>query len=74
MLAFNEDIGIALAKACEFDSDGDAIHLACAAKIVRRHLFVKAKPFNGFPEGCQKESVPSLLLALVLVNYDTRGS
>ena len=52
-------------KACEFDSDNEAIHLARAAKIVRSHIFGKAKPFTGFPAGCQKESVPSLLLALV---------
>ena len=35
-------------------------------KIVRNHMFVEAKlPFTGFTEGCQKESVPPLLLALV---------
>ena len=65
LMAFEEDIGTALAKACEFDSDNDAIHLARATKIVRSHMFGKAKPFNGFPTGCQKESVPSLLLAVV---------
>ncbi len=65
-MAFEEDIGTALAKACEFDSDNEAIHLARAAKIVRSHIFGKAKPSTGFPAGCQKESVPSLLLALVL--------
>ena len=36
IMVFEEDIGSALAKACEFDSDDDAIHLAHAAKIVRR--------------------------------------
>ena len=56
LLAFEEDIGTALAKACELDSDNEAIHLARAAKIVRRHLFEKSKPFDGFPAGCQKES------------------
>ena len=61
-MAFEEDIGTALAKACEFDSDNAAIHLAHA---VRSQMFGKAKPFNGFPSGCQKDSVPSLLLALV---------
>ena len=48
LVAFEEDIGTALAKACEFDSANDAIHLACAAKIVRNHMFRKAKPFTGF--------------------------
>ena len=65
LLAFEDDIGPALAKACEFDSDSDAIHLARAAKIVRDHMFEEAKPFTGFTEGCQKESVSPLLLALV---------
>ena len=65
LLAFEEDICPALTKACEFDSDSDAIHLACAANIVRNQMFGKAKPFFGLPVGCQNESVPPLLLALV---------
>ena len=60
LLAFEDDIGPAL-----FDSDSDAIHLARGAKIVRDHMFEEAKPFTGFTEGCQKESVSPLLLALV---------
>ena len=54
-----------MAKACEIDSDSDAIILARAAKIVRNHMFEDAKPFTGLTEGCQKESVSPLLLALV---------
>ena len=51
----------ALAKACEIDSDSDAIILASAAKIVRNHMFEDAKsPFTGLTEGCQKESVSPL--------------
>ena len=65
LLAFENDIGPALAKACEIDSDSDAIILACAVKIVRNHMFEDAKPFTGLTEGCQKESVSPLLLALV---------
>ena len=65
LMAFEEDIGTALVKAPEFDSANDAIHLACAAKIVRNHMFRKAKSFTGFPVGCQKESISPLLLALV---------
>ena len=64
-MAFEEDLGSALDKACELDSDSDAVHLARAAHIVRRHMFGEAKPFIGFPEGCQEESVPPLLLTLV---------
>ena len=65
LMAFEEDLGAALDKACKLDSDSDAVHLALAAHIVRRHMFGEAKPFTGFPEGCQEESVPPLLLALV---------
>lgn len=64
-MVFEEDIGAALAKACEFDSDNDAVHLARTAQIVRRNIFGEAKSFTGFPSGCQKSSVPSLLLSLV---------
>ena len=49
----------------ELDSDSDAIHLARVAKIVRSQMLGRAEPFFGFPAGCQKESVPPLLLALV---------
>ena len=65
LLAIENDIGPALAKACEIDSDSDAIILAHVAKIVRSHMFEDAKPFTGLTEGCQKESVSPLLLALV---------
>ena len=65
LIAFEDDVGTSLAKACELDSDKGALHLACAAQIVRRHMFGEAKPFNGFPERCHEESVPKLLLALV---------
>lgn len=66
MLAFGEDIGSALDKACIHDSDGDAVHLARAAQIVRRHLFENSRTFNGsFEENCQKSSVPNSLLVLV---------
>ena len=48
MLAFSEDLGDALAKACELDKDLDAVHLARAAKIVRHHIIGDAKVFKGF--------------------------
>ena len=56
-MAFEEDIGPALAKACELNSDSDAIHLARVAKIARNQLFGKLNLF-GFLAGYQKESVP----------------
>ena len=63
LMVFDEDVGAALARACGLDSD--AVHLARAAQIVRHHMIWESKPFNGFREGCQKESIPSLLLGLV---------
>ncbi len=66
LLAFDKDIGCALAKSCEQDADTDAVHLARAAQIVRRQMFDDREPFSGsFKDGCQEESVPHLLLALV---------
>jgi len=65
LVSFEEDIGSAFAKACELDSDSDAVHLARAAQIFRGHMFGETKTFAGFPEGCQEEFVPPLLLALV---------
>ena len=65
MLVFDEDIGAALGKACEQDSDSDAVHLTRAAQIVRQHIF-SSNPFTrSFEENCQEKSVPHQLLALV---------
>ena len=62
MLVFDEDIGAALGKACEQDSDSDA---ARAAQIVHRNIF-RSNPFTGlFEENCQEKSVTHQLLALV---------
>ena len=66
LLVFDEDIGHALAKVCQQDSNSDAMHLARAAQIVRIHLFDNSKPFDGsFSATCQEESVPSSLISLV---------
>ena len=66
MLAFKEDIGLALSKACDHDADADAIHLAMAANIVRREMFQKRNNFSGsFGPKCQEESIQISLLALV---------
>jgi len=62
LLAFNDDLGDALVKACEMDRDVDAVHLARAAKIVRRHII---KGFSGFYARCQQDAVPPMLLGLV---------
>ena len=65
LMALEDDVGIALAKACEQDNTKDVMHIASAAQIVRCHIFGEAKSFNGFPERCQEASVPQLLLTLV---------
>ena len=68
---FQNDIGAALVKVAEQDNDDDAVQLAHAAKIVRKDLFEKSSSFNGsFRKGCQEDSVPELLLALVSVILD----
>lgn len=69
VLTFNDAIGGALKKAC--DKDNDALHLARAARIVRREMFQTSYTFDGsFREGCQEDSVPQSLLALVKMILD----
>lgn len=66
LLVFNEDVGNALGKACEYDADNDAVYLARAATIVRKEMFKSKNSFNGsFDTECQENSVPASLLALV---------
>ena len=66
ILVSNEHVGTALSKACEHDTDNDAIHLARAANIVRRDMFKMTNHFSGsFEATCQQDSVPVSLLALV---------
>ncbi len=66
LLVFNEDIGLAVMKACEHDADSDAILLARAAKIVRKEIFNLKATFTGtFDSQCQISSVPNSLVALV---------
>ena len=63
LLTFKEDIGLVLIKACDGDS---AVHLMRAAQVIHKELFhIKIKQFDGFfSRECQRDSVPSLLLAL----------
>ena len=66
VLVCNKDVGAALKKACEHDTDNDAVHLARAAKIVRRDMLKMKNEFSGsFDAQCQEKSVPVSLLALV---------
>ena len=66
VLVCNEDVGVALRKACDYDTDNDAVFLARAATIVRRSMLEMKENFNGsFDAQCQEKSVPVSLLALV---------
>ncbi|KAG7177908.1 hypothetical protein Hamer_G032046, partial [Homarus americanus] len=66
ILAFEDDKGDALAKACEYDHDNDAVHLLRAAQIVRRDMFTEGQGFTGsFSDKCQENSVSTLLMTLV---------
>ena len=66
VLIANHDIGQALRKACHHDADNDAVHLARAAKVVRKDMFKVKQNFDGsFGRTCQEDSVPASLLALV---------
>ena len=71
LLAFDEDIGEALGKACEQDCDTEAVHLARAAQIVRRYMFEDTDRFSGSLQGgCQEDSVPNVLVAMVNMVLD----
>ena len=66
VLVCNDDVGAALCKACEYDTDNEAIYLARAANIVRKNMFQLKQNFNGsFDTQCQEKSIPVSLLALV---------
>ena len=69
LLSFEKDIGPALRKAC--DHDNDAMHLVRAAQVVRREMFNTKFNFDGsFQPECQREAVPTSLLALVNMILD----
>ena len=62
LLAFDTDLGDALKKACDSDSDAEAIFLAKAAQIVRKDIFNEKYSFDGTLDN---SFVPESLLALV---------
>ena len=52
--------------ACIESYDDEAVHLAKAAKIVRRYMFNMQSSLRGsFDEDCQTKSIPQSLIALV---------
>ena len=65
LLTFEADVGSAFDKACKLNSDNDAVHLARAAQVVRRQMFLETQSFTGFADGCQEQSVPPQLLTQV---------
>lgn len=72
-LVFKRDLGYAVSKVVDHDSD--ALLLAQAAKIVRREIFSKQENFNGdFLENCQENATPSSLKALVSMILDGPGN
>ena len=63
ILAFDEDIGLALSQASDYS---EAIILAKAAKILRRHMLDHTSKFDGtFHDGCIEEAIPSSLVQFV---------
>ena len=55
ILSFDDEIGGALKKACDHDSDRDAMYLVRAAKVVRREMFNSKYFFDGsFSEESQR--------------------
>lgn len=69
LLTFEDNLGEALWKACDYDSD--AMQLVRAAHLVRKELFDTKYTFDGsFHPDCQKDSVPPSLLALMKMILD----
>ena len=59
LLAFDDDLGPTLRRACDDDCDSEAMCLARAAKIVRRDIPDLQTKFTGsFDPDCQVKSVP----------------
>ncbi|VDI22412.1 Hypothetical predicted protein [Mytilus galloprovincialis] len=66
LLAFKDDIGPALRRACEEDFDSNYMQIYKAVKIVRSDMMATSSEFNGtFAADCQEKSVPRSLLTLV---------
>ena len=62
-LALLKDVALALSQASEYS---DALVLAKAAKILRKHILDHQSKFDGtFREGCIKDVVPASLLQFI---------
>lgn len=66
LLISDRDIGEAIKLANERDTDGEAMHLARAAKIVRKDILKQHQSFNGvFAPDCQDGAIPQSLKVFV---------
>ncbi|CAC5388314.1 unnamed protein product [Mytilus coruscus] len=66
LLAFKDDIGPALRRACEEDYDSNYMQIYKAVKFVRSNMMATSSEFDGtFAADCQEKSVTRSLLTLV---------
>ena len=66
LLAFDDDVGHALKRACLEKQDEEAVYLSKAANIVRRDILRHKNSFTGsFEKGCLEQAVPKSLTAIV---------
>ena len=73
VLTFDDDVGGALKKACDYDND--AVHLAQAAEVVHNEIFEMNYSFDGsFKLTYEHDAVPPSLMALVSMILDDPAS
>ena len=66
LLTFTDDMNSTFKEAYTESWDDEAVHLAKAARIVRRDMFHLQTEFSGpYDEHCQYSSIPETLLALM---------
>ena len=71
LLSFDDDVGLALMNSSIDNFDDEAICLAKAAQIIRRDMLGMKSAFDcSFAKGCQEQSVPKSLIALVRMIMD----
>jgi len=69
--AFNKEVGAVIQKVYDMDYDSEGLHMAKAAKYVRREAIAITQSFNGtFKHDCQKYSIPASLVALVDIRLE----
>ena len=69
LLTFEGSVGSALRKACDYDND--AMHLARAARVVRKEIFQMKNDFDGsWNQESEHNAVPPSLIALIRMILD----